>query len=159
MIDMLSIHLSVSLDQYRGHSWNTVHDNWPLSSVCKNRGGVGSTRWVTPGVTIWWPIFISRGFSARGGHLHWKRVWGCAAVMTPFFQTSNRSLAYQSRGGYSDLEWVRMCGPEFQLLPYSKTWPLANSQPISKPGADPGYVKRGGPRSKRGGRVADKTRK
>ena len=36
-------------------------------------------------------------------------------------------------GGYSDLGWVRMCGPEFQLLPYSKTWPLANSQPISKP--------------------------
>ena len=24
-------------------------------------------------------------------------------------------------GGYSDLGWVRMCGPEFQLLPYSKT--------------------------------------
>ena len=36
-------------------------------------------------------------------------------------------------GGYSDLGWVRMCGPEFQLLPHSKTWPLANSQPISKP--------------------------
>ena len=34
-------------------------------------------------------------------------------------------------GGYSDLGWVRMCGPEFQLLPYSKTWPY--SQPISKP--------------------------
>ena len=26
-----------------------------------------------------------------------------------------------SPGGYSDLGWVRMCGPEFQLLPYSKT--------------------------------------
>ena len=24
-------------------------------------------------------------------------------------------------GGYSDLGWVRMCGPEFQLLPHSKT--------------------------------------
>ena len=32
---------------------------------------------------------------ARGGHSHWKGVWGCAAVMTPFFQTSHRSLAYQ----------------------------------------------------------------
>ena len=30
-----------------------------------------------------------------GGHSHWKGVWGCAAVMTPFFQTSHRSLAYQ----------------------------------------------------------------
>ena len=28
---------------------------------------------------------------------HWPRkgVWGCAAVMTPFFQASQRSLAYQ----------------------------------------------------------------
>ena len=30
-----------------------------------------------------------------GGHSHWKGVWGCAAVMTPFFQASRRSLAYQ----------------------------------------------------------------
>ena len=30
-----------------------------------------------------------------GGHSHWKGVWGCAAVMTPFFQASCRSLAYQ----------------------------------------------------------------
>ena len=30
-----------------------------------------------------------------GGHLHWKGLWGCAAVMTPFFQASQRSLAYQ----------------------------------------------------------------
>ena len=30
-----------------------------------------------------------------GGHLHWKGVWGCAAVMTSFFQASRRSLAYQ----------------------------------------------------------------
>ena len=33
--------------------------------------------------------------SPGGGHSHWKGVWGCAAVMTPFFQTSHRSLAYQ----------------------------------------------------------------
>ena len=33
----------------------------------------------------------------EGGHSHWKRVWGwgCAAVMTPFFQAGHRSLAYQ----------------------------------------------------------------
>ena len=32
-----------------------------------------------------------------GGGGHWPRkgVWGCAAVMTPFFQASRRSLAYQ----------------------------------------------------------------
>ena len=29
------------------------------------------------------------------GHSHWKGVWGCAAVVTPFFQASCRSLAYQ----------------------------------------------------------------
>ena len=32
---------------------------------------------------------------SRGGHSHWKGVWGCAAVMTPFFQASRRSLAHQ----------------------------------------------------------------
>ena len=33
----------------------------------------------------------------RGGGGHWPRkgVWGCAAVMTPLFQASRRSLAYQ----------------------------------------------------------------
>ena len=31
----------------------------------------------------------------RGGHSHWKGVWGCAAVMTPFLKASRRSLAYQ----------------------------------------------------------------
>ena len=30
-----------------------------------------------------------------GGHSHWRGVWGCAAVMTPFFQASRRSLAHQ----------------------------------------------------------------
>ena len=30
-----------------------------------------------------------------GGHSHWKGVWGCAAVMTFFFQASYRSLAHQ----------------------------------------------------------------
>ena len=37
------------------------------------------------------------GHSNRGGggHSHWKGVWGCAAVMTPFFQVSRHSLAHQ----------------------------------------------------------------
>ena len=30
-----------------------------------------------------------------GGHSHWKGVWGCAAVMTSFFQSTCRSLAHQ----------------------------------------------------------------
>ena len=30
-----------------------------------------------------------------GGHWPRKGVWGCAAVMTPFFQAIRRSLAYQ----------------------------------------------------------------
>ena len=30
-----------------------------------------------------------------GGHWPRKGVWGCAAVMTPFFQATRRSLAYQ----------------------------------------------------------------
>ena len=30
-----------------------------------------------------------------GGHWPRKGVWGCTAVMTPFFQASRRSLAYQ----------------------------------------------------------------
>ena len=33
--------------------------------------------------------------NSRGGTSHWKGVWGCAAVMTPFFQASRRSLAHQ----------------------------------------------------------------
>ena len=34
-------------------------------------------------------------FSPGWGHSHWKGIWGCAAVMTPFFQASRRSLAHQ----------------------------------------------------------------
>ena len=30
-----------------------------------------------------------------GGHWPWKGVCGCAVVMTPFFQATRRSLAYQ----------------------------------------------------------------
>ena len=37
-----------------------------------------------------WNVAIS-----RGGHWPRKGVWGCAAVMTPFFQATRRSLAYQ----------------------------------------------------------------
>ena len=35
------------------------------------------------------------GRDPGGGHSHWKGVWGCAAVMTPIFQDSRRSLARQ----------------------------------------------------------------
>ena len=38
---------------------------------------------------------VWRNAGPRGGHSHWKGVWGCAAVMTPFFQASCRSLAHQ----------------------------------------------------------------
>ena len=50
----------------------------------------------------WWMINIHIGLVQKelvnvpGGHSHWKGVWGRAMVMTPFFfQTSQRSLAYQ----------------------------------------------------------------
>ena len=37
-----------------------------------------------------------QGLHRGGGHSHWKRVWGCAEVMTPNFSlASRRSLAYQ----------------------------------------------------------------
>ena len=40
---------------------------------------------------------ISQGNNGFPGGGHWPRkgAWGCAAVMTPFFQASRRSLAYQ----------------------------------------------------------------
>ena len=37
------------------------------------------------------PCLINPG----GGHWPRKGVWGCATVMTPFFQATRRSLAYQ----------------------------------------------------------------
>ena len=37
----------------------------------------------------------SIGLCPRGGHWPRKGVCGCAAVMTPFFQATRRSLAYQ----------------------------------------------------------------
>ena len=46
----------------------------------------------------------------EGGHSHWKVVWGCAAVMTPFFQASRRSLVYQFT-----INAPLMC-PHFQFL-------------------------------------------
>ena len=58
-------------------------------------------------------------------------TWDCEAGHATESFGSIRE--FRPGGGYSDLGWVRMCGPEFQLLPHSKTWPLANSQPISKP--------------------------
>ena len=52
-------------------------------------------------IMLCYKLWVSFGFGQRrliwlpGGHSHWKGVWGCAAVTTPFFQTSHRSLAYQ----------------------------------------------------------------
>ena len=40
-------------------------------------------------------IDVMVGSISPGGHLPRKGVWGCAAVMTPFFQATRRSLAYQ----------------------------------------------------------------
>ena len=48
---------------------------WPQSQAAEN----------------WWVACYPRG----GGHWPRKGVWGCAAVMTPFFQATRRSLAYQ----------------------------------------------------------------
>ena len=41
--------------------------------------------------------------------------------------------AFKTRGGYSTLSWVRMCGPKFRTPPYNKTREDANLLPISKP--------------------------
>ena len=40
-------------------------------------------------------ILFQKQVEGRGEHSQWKVVWGYAAVMTPFFQASRRSLAYQ----------------------------------------------------------------
>ena len=40
-------------------------------------------------------FFVQTDPGGGGGHWPRKGVWGCAAVMTPFFQASRRSLAYQ----------------------------------------------------------------
>ena len=51
---------------------------------------------VHPVTTVQSMLGISRvEIDPGGGHSHWKGVWGCAAVMTPFFQASCRSLAHQ----------------------------------------------------------------
>ena len=42
-------------------------------------------------ITSFQHVYLTGG----GGYSHWKVVWRCAAVMTPFFQSSWRSLAYQ----------------------------------------------------------------
>ena len=53
-------------------------------------------RWIeTFGPCSFEPFYLFLSFDPGGGHSHWKGVWGCAAVMIPFFQASRRSLAYQ----------------------------------------------------------------
>ena len=59
-----------------------------------------------------WGFSLSpnKGNPMGGGHSHWKVVRGCAAVMTPFFQASRLSLAYQFTIN------VQLMCPHFQLL-------------------------------------------
>ena len=57
-----------------------------------------------------WANSIAASRSRPGGHSHWKGVWGCAAIMTPFFQASRRSLAYQFTVN------ARSCAPCFHFL-------------------------------------------
>ena len=60
-------------------------------------------------------------FTGGGGHSHWKVVWGCAAIMTPFLQASRRSLAYQFT-----INAPLMCSPFafFFLIAFSTLfWP------------------------------------
>ena len=46
-------------------------------------------------ILYWLTLVALYSAPGGGGHSHWKGVWGCAAVMTPFFQASCRSLAHQ----------------------------------------------------------------
>ena len=48
--------------------------------------------------------------TCRGANLHWKVIWGCATVTTPFFQASWHFLAYQFT-----LNAPLMC-PAFSIL-------------------------------------------
>ena len=45
--------------------------------------------------TAFWKWLLIFPHIILGGHWPRKGVWGCAAVMTPLFQASRRSLAYQ----------------------------------------------------------------
>ena len=59
------------------------------------------------------------------------------SVMHRLGQRSCRAQLGSTRGqfpgGYSTLNWVRMCGPKFRTPPYNKTREDANLLPISKP--------------------------
>ena len=72
-----------------------------------------------------WTITHNRHVPLKG-HSHWKVVRGCAAVMTPFFHASRRSLAYQFT-----VNAPLMC-PPFQLLDFlALFWPkFSLSRPI-----------------------------
>ena len=65
-----------------------------------------------------WNVRLGIWSQPGGGHSHWKEVWGCAAVMTPFFQAIRRSLAYQFTVN-APLLW----------LPFSSFWKFLHFQP------------------------------
>ena len=69
-------------DKASNHPWNT-----PLSTPMKILHVEYKPLWCHAQKAI--PV------CCWGGHWSRKGVWGCAVVMTPFFQASRRSLAYQ----------------------------------------------------------------
>ena len=63
-----------------------------LQKWCKDQNDVK----LPYGMIFDWKLlhFFEKVYTGRG-HSHFKGVWGCAAVMTPFFQAIRCSLAYQ----------------------------------------------------------------
>ena len=63
--------------------------------------------------------------------VYWKRV-NCYKRNKHRIDSTNHRTA-RVPGGYSTLNWVRMCGPKFRPPPYNKTREDANLLLISKP--------------------------
>ena len=76
-------------------------------------------------LSLWslWSLYEKKIISTKGKYLHWPRSLS--------FYSGPEML--KSRGGFSTLSWVRMCGPKFRPPPYKKTREDANLLPISKP--------------------------
>ena len=78
----------------RGHCPREIFADQPGK---KRQGKKGKKEnWRREGLSLFLKTLKQVGGPGPGGG-HWPRkgVWGCAAVMTPFFQASRRSLAYQ----------------------------------------------------------------
>ena len=105
-----AIIISLAFSKVRFSSWSSVLNSakprslrfasWPFNFSDAFRGN--SARACFAGA--------SSGSLNPGGHSHWKGVWGCAAVMTPFFQASRRSLAHHFTSMHHS------CAPCFQFL-------------------------------------------